>query len=74
VQVYGAMAPLTGRTHDHISPALGKEDFAPFLPYLWVSHPGRQRLVIHDRGEQYNILQRKRLRIVDFESKNHLRA
>jgi hypothetical protein len=24
VHVYGAVAPLTGRTHDHISPELGK--------------------------------------------------
>jgi hypothetical protein len=28
VHVYGAVAPLTGRTHDHISPELGNGEFA----------------------------------------------
>jgi hypothetical protein len=28
VQIYGAVAPLTGRTHDHGSPELGQEEFA----------------------------------------------
>ena len=34
VHVYGAVAPLTGRTHDHISPTLGKQEFAHFLHHL----------------------------------------
>jgi DDE superfamily endonuclease/Winged helix-turn helix len=53
VHVYGAVAPLTGRTHYHISPAWGKEEFARFLQHLLAYHPGRQLLVIHDRGEQH---------------------
>jgi hypothetical protein len=52
VHVYGAVAPLTGRTHHHISPALGKGEFAQFLQHWLASHPGKQLLVIHDRGEQ----------------------
>jgi hypothetical protein len=50
--VYGAGAPLTGRTHDHISPELSKRAFAQFLQHLLVYHPGQRLLVIHDRGEQ----------------------
>ncbi len=53
VQVYGAVAPLTGRTHAPISPELGKGEFAQFLEHLWVYHPGKRLLVIHDRGEQH---------------------
>jgi hypothetical protein len=53
VHVYGAVAPLTGRTHDHSGPELGKGEFAQFLQHLLVYHPGKQRLVIHDRGEQH---------------------
>jgi transposase len=53
VQVYGAVAPLTGRTHDQISPVLGKGEFAPFLEHLLAYSPGKQLLVIHDRGEQH---------------------
>jgi transposase len=53
VHVYGAVAPLTGRTHYHISPELGKGEFAPFLEHLLVYHPGKRLLVIHDRGEQH---------------------
>jgi transposase len=53
VHVYGAVAPLTGRTHYHISPELGKGEFAQFLQYLLAYHPGKQLLVIHDRGEQH---------------------
>jgi transposase len=51
--VYGAVAPLTGRTHSHISPELGKGDFAPFLQHLLAYYPGKRLLVIHDRGEQH---------------------
>jgi DDE superfamily endonuclease len=50
---YGAIAPLTGRTHYHISPALGQGEFAQFLQHLLAYHPGKQLLVIHDRGEQH---------------------
>jgi transposase len=53
VHVYGAMAPLTGRTHYHISPELGKGEFAQFLLHLLAYHPGKRLLVIHDRGEQH---------------------
>jgi hypothetical protein len=50
--VYGAVAPLTGRPHDHVSPAWGTGACAPFWPQLWGSHPGQRLLVSHDRGEQ----------------------
>ena len=53
VHVYGAVAPLTGRTHYHIGPTLGKGEFALFLERLLVYHPGKRLLVIHDRGEQH---------------------
>jgi transposase len=53
VHVYGAVAPLTGQTHDHISPVLGKGEFAQFLQHLLTYHPGKRLLVIHDRGEQH---------------------
>ena len=53
VHVYGAVAPLTGRTHYHIGPTLGKGEFAQFLEHLLVYHPGKRLLVIHDRGEQH---------------------
>jgi transposase len=53
VHVYGAGAPLTGRTHDHVSPELGQEDFAPFLRHLLVYYPRKRLLVIHDRGQQH---------------------
>jgi transposase len=53
VHVYGAVAPLTGRTHDHISPELGREGFARFLQHLRTCDPGKRWLVIHDRGAQH---------------------
>jgi transposase len=53
VHVYGAVSPLTGRTHYHLSPELGKEDFAQFLQHLLAYYPRRRLLVIHDRGEQH---------------------
>lgn len=53
VHVDGAVAPLTGRTHYQISPALGKGEFARFLQHLMVYYPGKRLLVIHDRGEQH---------------------
>jgi DDE superfamily endonuclease/Winged helix-turn helix len=53
VHVYGAVAPLTGRTHYHMSPELGKGEFAQFLQHLLAYHPGKRLLVIHDRGAQH---------------------
>jgi hypothetical protein len=53
VHVYGAVAPLTGRPHDHISPTLGKDKFATFLRHLLAYYPEKRLLVIHDRGEQH---------------------
>jgi hypothetical protein len=49
--VYGAGAPLTGRTHEHSSPELRTRAVAQCLPHLWVSPPGQRLRVIHDRGE-----------------------
>jgi hypothetical protein len=53
VHVYGAVAPLTGRTHYHISPELGKGEFATFLQQLLAYYRGKRLLVIHDRGEPH---------------------
>jgi transposase len=53
VQVYGAVAPLTGRTHHHVSPELGKGEFAQFWRHWLAYHPGKRLLVIHDRGAQH---------------------
>ncbi len=53
VHVYGAVAPLTGRTHDHVSPTLGKDECATFLQHLLAYYPRKRLLVIHDRGEQH---------------------
>ena len=53
VHVYGAVAPLTGRTHYHISRELGNEEFAQFLQHLLTCYPGKRLLVIHDRGAQH---------------------
>jgi hypothetical protein len=53
MHVYGAVAPLSGRTHDHLSPELGQAEFAPFLRPLLAYHPGTQLLIIHDRGAQH---------------------
>jgi transposase len=51
--VDGAVAPLSGRTPYHISPELGKEEYAQFLRHLLAYHPGKRLRVIHDRGEQH---------------------
>ena len=51
VHVYGAVAPLTGRPHDHISPEVNTGEFAQFVQHVLVCHPGTRLLVIHDRGE-----------------------
>jgi DDE superfamily endonuclease len=53
VHVYGAVAPLTGRTHSHVSPELGQEEFAQVLQHLLADYPGKRLLVIHDRGAQH---------------------
>jgi transposase len=53
VHVYGAVAPLTGRTHYYVSPTLGQEEVAQFLRHLLAYHPGKRLLVIHDRGAQH---------------------
>jgi transposase len=53
VHVYGAVAPLTGRTHDHVSPTVGKDEFAQFLQHLLACYPRKHLLVIHDCGEQH---------------------
>jgi hypothetical protein len=52
VQAYGAVAPQTERTHDHVSPTSGKDECAPSLHHLLVYHPGKRQLVIHDQGEE----------------------
>jgi len=53
VHVYGAAAPLTGRTHYHVSSKLSQAEFAQFLRHLLVYHPGKRLLIIHDRGPQH---------------------
>ena len=53
IQVYGAVAPLTGRTHYRISPTLGKGEFAMFLRQLERYYEGKSLLIIHDRAEQH---------------------
>jgi transposase len=53
VHIYGAMAPLTGRTHFHVSPTLGRAEFAQFLQHVLVYYPRKHLLVIHDRGAQH---------------------
>jgi hypothetical protein len=53
VHVYGAVAPLTRRTHDHVSPTLGKGECASFLQHLLAYYPEKRLLVIHDRGEPH---------------------
>jgi hypothetical protein len=51
-QVDGAVAPLTGRTHDHVSPTVGKGECATFRPRLLAYSPAQRLRLIHDRGEQ----------------------
>jgi transposase len=50
VPVYGAVAPLTGRTPYPISPDLAQEACAKFLPQLVAYDPGKRPLVLQDRG------------------------
>ena len=53
MHVYGAVAPLTGRTHYHLSSELGREEFAKFLQHLVACYPRKRLLVIHDRAAQH---------------------
>jgi transposase len=53
VHVYGAVAPLTGRTPYQISPTLGRGEFARFLQHLLTCDPGKGLLVMHERGAQH---------------------
>jgi hypothetical protein len=53
VHVYGAVAPLTGRTHYRISLTLGKGEFATFLRQLLRYYRDQHLVVIHDRAEQH---------------------
>jgi transposase len=50
-QVDGAVAPLTGRTHDPVSHEWGQGDLAPFWQHLLGYYPRQRLLVIHERGE-----------------------
>jgi hypothetical protein len=47
------VAPLSGRTHYHLSPELGQPEFAQFLRHLLAYHTGKQPSIIHDRGAQH---------------------
>jgi Winged helix-turn helix len=49
VHFYGAVALLTGRTHNHISPELGNGEVARFLQHLLTCNPGKRLLVIHPK-------------------------
>jgi hypothetical protein len=51
-QVDGAVAPLAGRTRAHVRAELGPAEVARFLRHLMTDHPGKRRLVLHDRGTQ----------------------
>jgi transposase len=53
VQVYGAVAPLAGRTHYRMRPTLSKGEFAMFLRQLQRTYQGKHILIIHDRAEQH---------------------
>jgi hypothetical protein len=53
VHVYGAVAPLTGRTPSHIGAVLGKGELVKFVRHLVTSYRGKRLLVIHDRAEQH---------------------
>ena len=53
VQVYGAVSPLTGRTHYRIRPTLSKGHFAGFLTQLGRYYRDKQVLIIHDRAPHH---------------------
>lgn len=50
----GAVAPLTGRPHDQMSPEVGHGELARFLPHLLTCDPRQRWLGIHARGAQHN--------------------
>jgi hypothetical protein len=54
VHVDGAVAPLTGRPHDHLSPELSRGELAAFLRQLLTRDPETQLLVIHDRAGEHH--------------------
>jgi hypothetical protein len=49
VHVYGAVAPLTGRTHGHISPEWGSGEVGRVLWHLPTCYLGKRLLVIHPK-------------------------
>jgi hypothetical protein len=51
--VYGAVAPLTGRTHYRLRPTLSKGELALFLRQLERAYPHKYVLIIHDRAEHH---------------------
>jgi transposase len=53
MRVYGAVAPLTGRTPYRLSSELGREAFAKFLRHLGACYPRKRLLVIHGRAAQH---------------------
>lgn len=53
VQVYGAVAPLSGQTHYRIHPTLSKGNFATFLRQLERYYQDKHVLIVHDRAEQH---------------------
>jgi hypothetical protein len=50
--VYGAVAPLTGRTHYHMGSVWGQQACAKFLRHQLHYYHNKRLLVVHDRGEQ----------------------
>jgi DDE superfamily endonuclease/Winged helix-turn helix len=54
VHIYGAVAPLTGRTHYHLSQELSRGEFAAFLRQLLTRNREKRLLVIHDRAGQHH--------------------
>jgi transposase len=53
IQVYGAMSPLTGRTHYRIRPTLSQGHVADFLKQLSRYYRDKRVLVIHDRARHH---------------------
>jgi hypothetical protein len=53
VHGYGAVAPLTGRTHCWSSPVVGKGACATFLRQLQRDYRAQCLMVLHDRAEQH---------------------
>jgi DDE superfamily endonuclease/Winged helix-turn helix len=54
VHSYGAVAPLTGRTHYQLSQELSRGKFAAFLRQLLTRTREKRLLVIHDRAGQHH--------------------